>query len=86
MDWKPPTSIEIDGDKKPCRLRVYEKIKVQKELKGKYLDSDIIEGEFEFEINTPFWKRPFIKKLYILNPDKVAVLLRDRNNICERWL
>lgn len=71
-------SIEIDGDKVNLPPKGIEKIKVSEGTKKvSIVDSDIIEGEFEFEINTPFWKRPFIKKLYILNPDKVAVLLRD---------
>lgn len=71
-------SIEVNGEKIKLLPMSTEKIKVPEgTTKVNIVESDIIEGEFEFEINTPFWKRPFIRKLRILNPDKVAVLLRE---------
>ncbi|MDQ2084979.1 hypothetical protein RBH29_00820 [Herbivorax sp. ANBcel31] len=69
-------SIEIDGEEIELPAMDTKKINVSEgTTKVNILDSDIGEGEFELDINTPFWHRPFKRRLYILNPDKVAVLL-----------
>lgn len=69
-------SIELNGEKVKLSPMSVEKIKVPEgTTKVNIVESDIVSGEFEFEINTPFWKRPLMRNLYILNPDKAAVLL-----------
>lgn len=71
-----PYDIEINGERIFLPAKSTKRIDVPEgTTKVSIVESDIVQGEFEFSINNPFWKRPFIKKIYILNPDKVAIFL-----------
>jgi tetratricopeptide (TPR) repeat protein len=35
-------------------------------------------------VETPFWSRPFLRRMFVVNPDRVAVLIREQAEYAEK--
>ena len=70
-------TVEINGKEVKLLPNIRETVKVREGIiKVDILDLDLEPDEksMTVDIKTSFWSRPFNKPIYIINPDKVAVL------------
>lgn len=73
-----PYTIEVNGKKVNLLSMSRKPVKVREgTIKVDILDLDLEPSEksLTVDINTSFWTRPFNDRIYIINPDKVAVFL-----------
>ena len=72
-------TIEINGKEKVLAPYSEELIKLPEgTLDVEFLDLNAPEKNFEVEIKTPFWSKPFNKPVFIINPDRTAVMLWNK--------
>ena len=71
-------TIEINGEENVLEPLSNNLVKLPEgTLNVEILDLDTPEDNFEVEIKTPFWSKPFNKPIFIINPDKTAVLQKQ---------
>lgn len=71
-----PYTIDLNGDSKTLQPMSKQVIRLQEgTIKVSIKDLNTEDKNLSSEIKTPFWTRPFNKSIFIMNPDKAAVLL-----------
>lgn len=71
-----PYTIDLNGKSKTLEPMSREIIRLREgTIKVDIKDLNTDEKNLSAEIKTPFWSRPFNRSIFVMNPDKAAVLL-----------